>query len=421
MKSHCKNLFYWPHYIVFIALCGLSACNYNESNKDKKNDKINMCHVDFDILKPKGKAQKKWFAQRRYTLDTLLNHQYCGTDFNGTVAIYQKDMLLFHKTQGFADIDQQIPLNDSSKFQLASVSKTFTAIAILRLCDAKKIKLTDSVEKFIANFPFKGITIENLLSHRSGLPNYIYIFSDRARENYYPKNDDILNWLGDYAQRKDCEVSSPGKNFSYNNTNYIILASIIQKVVKMPFDTYMRNYIFIPFGMKNTFFATQDSAFINSTLGHNAKLPNPKDFYDEVLGDKGVYSTAADMYKWYKLINSDCFLSASAKKVAFTARSFEKPGKRNYGLGFRMFEWNDDKWFIYHTGWWNGYASLFWLHPEKEILIVFLCNKRNRKIYSIFPIAEALMDERFNYSDSSFVKKRELSSTSSIGDTAINQ
>ncbi len=379
--------------ISFSCLALAFSCNNTgDGSRAKKSQKVFNCidggldDAQEGILRAKLNADLK-----TKQLDTLFKRR-AKFGFNGAVLIAQRGVVLYKNSFGYADIRAKDTLKIDSKFQLASLSKTFTAIATLKLVEAQKLSLDDSVRRFFPDFPYKNVYIRSLLSHRSGLPNYAYVLTDSVRKrNPYPNNADIMRWL---AAVKPKPYNYPNRNFGYCNTNYSVLASIIEKVSGMSFEAYLQQVIFKPLGMKNTFLVTSknDSLHLNTTVGHQYGRKLPKDNYDDILGDKGVYSTAEDLYRWYKGINSDCILRADLRKEAFTPRSFERGGIKNYGYGFRMHVADSTRTakYIYHTGWWKGYNTLMWFSPKDEFVIIILTNRYDRSVYQIKPLLEIL-------------------------------
>ncbi|MCU0338803.1 MAG: beta-lactamase family protein, partial [Spirosomaceae bacterium] len=158
--------------------------------------------------------------------------------------------MLYRNSFGYAQIEKKDTLLAASKFQLASLSKTFTAVAILKLYEWGKLSLEDTIQKFIPQFPYHGIQVKSLLSHRSGLPNYAYVLTDSVRkQNPYPTNADIVRW---YCAVRPKLYNTPNRYFSYSNTNYALLATIVEKVSGLSFEDFLRKNIFQPLGMKDT-------------------------------------------------------------------------------------------------------------------------------------------------------------------------
>ncbi|PWJ57584.1 CubicO group peptidase (beta-lactamase class C family) [Dyadobacter jejuensis] len=306
--------------------------------------------------------------------------------FNGNVLVVQNDTLLYSQSFGYGHLKDKDSLNKDSRFQLASLSKPITAVAMLKLVQEGRVSLSDSVQRFFPDFPYPGVKIDLLLSHRSGLPNYIYSFPDSVRHGQgYPSNQDIMHW---YATVKPTpqRYNLPDRSFVYCNTNYCVLAAIIEKVTGQTFGQYLQESIFSPLGMDQTFLVTDTTAaaMANRTVGHQYGRRIAKDYYDGVVGDKGLYSTTGDIYKFYNGLSKGLILSDSLRNEAFTPRSFEKRGIRNYGYGFRMHT-NPDRTplYIYHGGWWKGYNTILWVSPQSKSVIVVLSNSYNRATYDI--------------------------------------
>jgi CubicO group peptidase (beta-lactamase class C family) len=313
--------------------------------------------------------------------------------FNGNVLIVQKGEVLYQNSFGFSDIKERDTLNINSRFQLASLSKPFTAIAVLKLIQEGRVSLDDSVQRFFPDFPYHGVKVDMLLSHRSGLPNYIYSFTDSIRHGRkYPDNLDIMDWYAKVVPTPT-PYNKPGRSFNYCNTNYCVLAAIAEKVTGEPFGKYLNDQIFAPLGMINTFLVTDTSAAARKyrTFGHQFGRKLDKDYYDEVVGDKGLYSTTGDIYRFYNGLTKGLLLDKKLLDEAFKPRSFERAGIRNYGYGFRMHITKDNKpRFIYHGGWWKGYNTMLWVSPDDEAVIIVLGNSYNRSTYDLKELLEVI-------------------------------
>lgn len=320
--------------------------------------------------------------------------------FNGNALVAQKGVVLYKHCFGFGHFEhsQRDSLVEDSKFQLASLSKTFTAVGILKLQEAGRISFDDTIQKFYPDFPYHGITIQQLLSHRSGLPNYQYAFDDSMKVNFYkrdkpyPSNATIMHWFATVKPTPQ-RYNIPGRGFSYSNTNYMVLASIIEKVSGHDYETFIRKTIFEPLGMRSTYVATthSDSINIHRTAGYQSNRRLPKDYYDDVVGDKGIYSTIGDLFRWYRALNGDCLLQRKTLAEAFSPHSFERKGVRNYGYGFRMqLDTHNQPEFIYHTGWWKGYNTMFWFSPKDEYVIIMLGNRLNSTVFRVKELVDVL-------------------------------
>lgn len=377
---------------LFISF-SFSSCSQQPSNSQKVKD----CLAAYALSKEDiQKISKEIHADKKaYSLDTLFQHKARFQGFNGSVLIAEKGVILYKNAFGLRDFSSKDSLTTESSFQLASISKTFTATGILLLAQDKSLKLEDTIQQYLPDFPYHGITIKNLLSHRSGLPNYLYSFEEKRKSKAaFPCNDTILAWFSQ-ADSLPKPYGKPGNNFNYNNTNYMLLASIIEKVSGMSYAQFINDRIFEPLGMTHSFVDTlvKDSLVHLKTKGHQAGRVRTRDFYDGVYGDKGIYSTVEDMFKWYTALHSHCLLNKHYSNEAFTPRSFERQSKHNYGLGFRMITDPENMkkvHYVYHGGWWAGYSTMLWMDPKADFVIIILGNKKSNTVYEINPILEIL-------------------------------
>lgn len=367
-------------YILLFLCCLLAiSCKKASSSGNAEVDSVALKKEEARIRKEINADQKA--AQIEQVIQKKITE-----GFNGNVLIAQKGVVVYQKSYGFANFKDTIKNNLQSKFQLASLSKTFTAVAIMKLAEQGKIGLDYTVKDYFPNFPYDGITIRSLLCHRSGLPFYQYTFDKAVRENkVYPTNQQMMEWFAT-AQPTPKMFNQPDHYFGYNNTNFAILAALVEKVSGKPFDEYMRENLFKPAGMKNSFIVTtkNDSININRTFGYQFGQRLPKDYYDDITGDKGVYSTVGDLLNWYKALKNNTIINKESFREMITPRSFEYPGLRNYGYGFRL--WVDAKQqtdYVYHTGWWKGYNTIMFFDPREDFVIILLNNRYNRSVYNV--------------------------------------
>ncbi|MBK7214975.1 MAG: beta-lactamase family protein [Bacteroidales bacterium] len=334
-------------------------------------------------------------AEKAQKLDTLFEKKHKRQGFNGAVLVAQKGVIIYENAFGFSDMHEKTPLTLNSGFQLASISKTFTGVATLILVQEGIIHLEDSIQQFFPEFPYHNISIKDLLSHRSGLPNYLYAFEDKRKANgSAPTNDTVVDWFCK-ANPMIPAYNKPGCFFSYNNSNFMLLAAIISKVSGMSYPEFLKQRIFIPLDMFHTYVDTiaPDSLLQLKTTGHHGNRKREREFYDGVYGDKGIFSTVEDMSRWYFGLINECILNKHWLKEAFSPRSFEKKSRHNYGLGFRLITEPTEMEkveYVYHGGWWAGYSTMFWTNPEKEYVIIMLSNRKSSSAYEIKPILEIL-------------------------------
>ncbi|GAB3777467.1 hypothetical protein GCM10028818_24670 [Spirosoma horti] len=385
-----------------LALIGIGiSCGQDQKNLNKSARALRSC-ADEQILTSSEQAtirQQINADEKSRKVEDIFRQKVRG-GLNGNVLVAQKGIVLYKNCFGLGHFErnQRDTLVEDSKFQLASLSKTFTAVGTLKLIEAGKLKFEDTIQRFYPDFPYHGITVRELLSHRSGLPNYQYAFDDSMKVNFYkkekpyPSNATIMHWFATVKPTPKA-YNIPGRGFSYSNTNYMVLASIIEKVTGQSYEAFIQKNIFEPLGMHQTFVATTKNDSINHhrTAGYQWNRRIPKDYYDDVVGDKGIYSTTGDLFRWYRALNGDCLLPKKMLAEAFVPRSFEKKGAKNYGYGFRMMlNDNNQPEYIYHSGWWKGYNTMFWFSPKDEYVIIILGNRYNTTVYQVKELIEVL-------------------------------
>ena len=382
-----KNFPFHSYYYIVVCLLATSifACqNVSSSKSEKKVDSV-------ALKKEEARIRKEINADKKAVLIEQVIQRKLAEGFNGNVLIAQKGVIIYQNAFGFAN--DSVKNNLQSKFQLASLSKTFTAVAVMKLAEQGKLGLDYTVKDYYPNFPYDGITIRSLLCHRSGLPFYQYTFDKMVRESkIYPTNQQIMEWFAT-VQPTPKIFNQADHYFGYNNTNFAILAALVEKVTGKDFEKYMHENIFGPAGMKDSYIVTtkNDSININRTVGYQFGRKLPKDYYDDISGDKGVYSTLSDLLKWHTALKNNTLISKESFREMIMPRSFEFPGLRNYGYGFRL--WVNAKQqtdYVYHTGWWKGYNTIMFFDPREDFVIILLSNKYNRTVYNIKQIIEIM-------------------------------
>ncbi|WP_138503614.1 serine hydrolase domain-containing protein [Spirosoma lacussanchae] len=387
--------------ILFLVTVGFSCGQNSQKELNKSARALRSCADEQVVSADEQQAIRQQInAEQKSQQIEAIFRQKVREGLNGNVLVAQKGIVLYRNCFGLGHFErnQRDTLVEDSKFQLASLSKTFTAVGTLKLIEAGKLSLEDTIQKFYPDFPYHGITIRELLSHRSGLPNYAYAFDDSMKVNFYkkekpyPTNATIMHWFATVKPTPKA-YNIPGRGFSYSNTNYMVLASIIEKATGQSYEAFIRKNIFEPLGMHQTFVATTKNDSINHhrTAGYQWNRRIPKDYYDDVVGDKGIYSTTGDLFRWYRALNGDCLLQKKTLAEAFIPRSFERKGAKNYGYGFRMMlDGLNKPEYIYHSGWWKGYNTMFWFSPKDEYVIIILGNRYNKTVYRVKELIEVL-------------------------------
>lgn len=328
-------------------------------------------------------------------IDSFYRKRVKNDHFNGCVMVAKDGKPIYSAAFGYGNLTFKDTLTIQSSIQLASVSKTFTSTAILLLAEQGFLSLSDSVQKFFPDFPYKGITVDLLLSHRTGLPDYTYW--DKTflglGNNQYLTNEGLMNVL---ISKKPAVRCKPDHMFIYCNTNYAILASIVEKVTGFTFREFMHDMFFAPLGMNNTYVFAPEEGGTCCTISYDSKGRLWRDCpADGVVGDKGIYSSVEDMLKWDNALRTGLLLKDETLQEAYKPRSldrysFAKDKTRNYGYGWRMTKQPDKSYLIYHNGFWHGSNNVFARDLKDGFTIIVLGNKSNHANYWTQPIWNAL-------------------------------
>lgn len=384
-----------PKMIILLTFLFI-ACGSNPFSSKKGPGKINK-PVSFSSVSAR---EKDYYAN---AIAPLYQSLLLKSGFNGSILLAKNGEIVFEDYRGLINFKTKEPITPNSPFHIASVSKTMTAAVILKLMEEGKIYLEDGVEKYLSAFPYSNITIKDLLTHRSGLPKYDYFMNGTRTEVTrvwnkrgrivkkvrlirlypavagFPGNKELLQYM--VANHPPIE-SSPNRKFNYCNTNYAMLALIIEKITNIPFPEYMQEHVFKPLGMSNTYvFSSKDTANYIPSYNYN-NTPFKLEKLDCIYGDKNVYSTVRDLLLWDKALYMGSFISQETLNMAFQPYSNEFSGYKNYGLGWHLFIKPPDPTIVYHNGWWHGNNAVFKRLVADSATVIILGNKFNRNIWA---------------------------------------
>ncbi|MBA9077545.1 serine hydrolase domain-containing protein [Rufibacter quisquiliarum] len=337
-----------------------------------------------------------WFTQDSVQklarhLDSVFTKYKMKRGFNGTILVTKYDQVVYKKAFGLADFYKRDSNTVETAFQLASVSKQFTAVAIMMLKDQGKLQYEDSVQQYIPEFPYHGITIRQLLTHQSGLSNYTY-FADKLwpdrKQNL--TNQDVVNLMVTHQPKP---YYKPNTRFDYSNTGYSLLATIVEKVSGVPFATFLRKQIFEPLEMKHTFTYSPDVATLTGPIatGHTRnRQKRTTDYLDTVLGDKGIFSTVDDLYKWDQALYTQKLVKRETLQEAFTGSRPSKKNEEDYGFGWRIKPLPNGDTAVYHGGLWHGFSTYFLRNPKDHSALIVLSNLPNGSLNYLEEIRQVL-------------------------------
>lgn len=363
-----KNLF-----VLVLVLAILQSCQSGAKSGDKpRSDSLRS----LPLFPPLSASEKKKYHNE---VEYALKRSLLRSTFNGGILVAKNGEIVYEKYQGFSDLKTRDSMNMNVPLQIASTSKTLTSAAVLKLLQEGKLNLHDSLTKFFPAFPYTDITVKMLLNHRSGLPEYLnYIDRSPWPKEQPVTNRDVLQTLIEWQPPKQFRADT---RFNYCNTNYVLLALIVEAVSGQTYPDYMKQNFFIPLGMTNTFVKTMKDSFATRSFQPNGAAWN-MDFSDGCYGDKNIYSTPRDLLKWDQALYAGRILQQHILDSAFVPYSNERPGVNNYGLGWRMLLLKNGKKVIFHHGRWHGFNSAFARLTDEKVTVIILGNRYNRNVYT---------------------------------------
>ncbi len=376
----------------FTLVLFLASCQKKKHSTDFCSDKTPLDSIPL-VYSDKNDADSNLLRQN---LDDLFMQRY-HAHFNGAALIAVKGKIVYENYFGLGNIDTRDTITANSTFHIASVSKTFTAMAILWLYQQGKLNINADVKLYIPDFPYNNITISALLKHRSGLANYSY-FAEKA----YKDTTSILTNEGVLYELKKQNIPlqyPPNTHFQYCNTNFAILATIIEKVTKMKYADFLECTFFKPLGMSHSFVyqaAIQPVLPKGATISYVRNRQNPLEFDDGVVGDKNIYSTVQDLYRWDRALRSGKVIADSLLERAYTPYSNEHAGIKNYGMGWRLLIYPDKQKIVYHNGWWHGNTASIYRFQTEDFTFIVLANHYNRTVYQMQPIYDLVHGKTSN-------------------------
>ena len=309
--------------------------------------------------------------------------------FNGAVLFAENEHVVYKNVFGLSNFKTKEEIKFDTKFQIASVSKTFTSYAIMLLKQRGELDYEDTVQKYFSKFPYEGITIRLLMIHKSGLPEYFYFAEKLWNDKKHPITNKAL--LDLMTKEIPLRYFLPDKKYNYINTNYAILAAIIEKISGDTFENFMKNEIFRPLEMNDTFI------FKNSNTNHTRNIAIGYDkigrvaentYLNGVVGDKGIYTTVDDLYKFDKALKEGLLVKNNILSKAFEPAHDRLYINDNYGLGWRINAADSTNKIVYHTGWWKGFRAYFIRELGKNKTIIVLSNVAKSSIFNTKELIE---------------------------------
>ena len=374
--------------IFFLSIFGLVLFSCKKENKDSEETKTtlpNFGNVALDEVFKQSDSQLKNRDSIVSVIDSYYENVWEKGDLWGGFLVAKGDEILYEGYRGFTQENKQGLVNDTVALHVASISKSITAMAVMKLIEAGKLEMDVPLTKYFPGFPCPEVTVFTLLSQRSGLPKYEYFIEKIEPEpaelsKKYISNHDILNLLIRYKPEL---ARATNTGFMYCNTNYALLALLVEHATKIPFPEAMQQIVFRPLKMKNTFILQEeDMESAAKSFYQRGPRVYPYDRLDLIYGDKNVYTTPRDLLNFSKAMFAKNFLREDLKKMIFEPYSNERPGVNNYGLGFRMKIFNENEKLTYHNGWWHGTNSVFAHLLKSKVTIIAIGNKYSSRVYT---------------------------------------
>jgi CubicO group peptidase (beta-lactamase class C family) len=339
---------------------------------------------------------------KKAQLDALFDTLYARENFNGCVLIAENGKPIIKKAYGYADLQEKRMLDTNSVFELASVSKPFTAMGILMLKERGKLAYTDPLQKYFPQLPYHDVRIEHLLTHTSGIPDFLNWQENNIDFSRINFNDDIIKKL---PVVYPTTLFPPGSKFTYSNTNYLLLAAIIEKLSDISFADFLKENIFLPLGIKNTAVYHRRASRVKIANyaydyrwdpGQNMfvvpeSLMKYNYYMDGMDGAYGISSNISDMLKWdqalysNKLVSQQTFNEAvSPKKRTDGSDVEEYPGIR-YTFGWMLLPYPAGQPTQFHSGSYGGYNTLIVRNTLHKQTVIILSN-----LAELFPIQDIM-------------------------------
>lgn len=338
-------------------------------------------------------------------LDSLVSQRVADYELSGNILIATQGKIVYNRSAGLANTVTGKPITADASFHLASVSKTFTSVAILQLRDKRKLKLDDPVKKYIPELNNNVITIRQLLSHTAGLADL------QVLEKPYAQDTSKIFTISDIpsAINNDPQAfrSAPGERWSYSNSGYCLLALVVEKISKLPFQDYLRQNIFIPAGMAHTYVNTSLIAVNDPARAVGYDYPNyapwllqradslPRNHIELVhlnglLGLANIVSTTTDLLHFDRALYSGKIIKQSSLDEAFTptrltngelAASGWKNNACYYGLGWMILRDSTYGKVVFHSGGMPGAVTMFIRNITKDQTVIVLNNVTHRSTH----------------------------------------
>ncbi|MCW3119857.1 MAG: serine hydrolase [Chitinophagaceae bacterium] len=306
--------------------------------------------------------------------DRLLGEQFRSNETGAAVLVARKGKVIYKKAFGMANLELNMPMQEESIFKIGSITKQFTAIAILQLMEQGKLTLQDAITRFIPDYPMQGktITIEHLLTHTSGIQDFTSIPDsvNRLAMDYTPKE------MVDYFKNQPMRFA-PGTKWEYSNSGYFLLGYIIEKITGNSYANYLEQNIFKPLGMTNSQYASDSRVIKNRVDGYiksNQGFENaPYESMTHPYAAGAIQSTVEDLFKWNQAVHSYKLVKKETLDKALSRYKLTDGKETAYGYGWRLGSVYDIP-SIWHGGLVSGFISMETYLPREDVFVTVFSN-----------------------------------------------
>lgn len=348
-------------------------------------------------------AQDNTAAYDRYMLgqETLYG-------FSGNVLIAKKGQVLYQRSFGFSNYDSKEKNNSNSVFDVGSIAKEFTAVGILLLKDKGLISYTDTIRKFFPELPYHNVTIQQLLTHTSGMADGFELLARHFDHHAIAGNNDLVNLL---AREKPALLFKPGESMMYSGTAFNLLASVIEKISGQSYKTYMEQNVFAPLEMTHTSVANRPRTEKDTPGYSNGYVYNDSlqkyvwagsletgwvTYLAGITGEGMIITTAEDLLKWDRSLKLHSLLKQTTQQEMLSAQATHNFLKITFGYGMRVGK-NDLGNYIFHNGYYPGFISQHICYTDEDLTIIVLSNNESRSDFIADALASVALNKKVEF------------------------
>jgi CubicO group peptidase (beta-lactamase class C family) len=352
------------------------------------------------------------------SVDSLVAPQFTGNQPGISILIAKKGQVVYQKAFGSADIELNVPMQPDNIFKIGSITKQFTAVAILQLAEQGKLRLDDPIQKYIPDYPDKQgtITIENLLTHTSGIVDYSSLDDP---DPFAERRDFTPEIIINYFKKLPLQFK-PGAKYAYSNSNYTLLGYIIQKVSGEDYHQYMDEHVIKPAGLQHTLYAPENVIVPGLVNGYTRDKGYFEHSYYQTLSVgfacADLLSNTADLYQWNNALLSGKVISKASLDKAFTPYKLSDGTYSSYGYGWFIDQFEGSK-CIHHEGQTSGFIALEKYFPGEDIYVAILTNVQSGEDKTDFS------DNRFRLFDKigKLALGKQLDNEAAVSDSILNK